>query len=107
MDPLTTSIIMGVITLITSILAGVAIHRSNRRDDTVDKNTQDITVLQQIAVTDSHVRRIVNEELQPLRLNSERMLTSMHNIELYIAEQKGQHAARVEAQRRVTDNPQQ
>ena len=107
MDPLTTSIIMGVITLITSILAGVAIHRSNRRDDTVEKNTQDITVLQQIAVTDSHVRRIVNEELQPLRLNSERMLTSMHNIELYIAEQKGQHTARLEAQRRVTDNPQQ
>lgn len=106
MDPLTTSIIMGVITLITSILAGVAIHRSNRRDDTVDKNTQDITILQQVAVTDGHVRKIIKEELQPLSLDSEKMLAIMHNIELYIAEEKGFKAARVEAQRRITDTQQ-
>ena len=106
MDPLTTSIIMGVITLITSILAGVAIHRSNRRDDTVEKNTQDITILQQVAVTDGHVRKIIKEELQPLSLDSEKMLAIMHNIELYIAEEKGFKAARVEAQRRVTDTQQ-
>ena len=106
MDPLTTSIIMGVITLITSILAGVAIHRSNRRDDTVEKNTQDITILQQVAVTDGHVRKIIKEELQPLSLDSEKMLAIMHNIELYIAEEKGFKAARVEAQRRITDTQQ-
>jgi hypothetical protein len=106
MDTLTTSIIMGVITLITSILAGVAIHRSNRRDDTVEKNTQDITILQQVAVTDGHVRKIIKEELQPLSLDSEKMLAIMHNIELYIAEEKGFKAARVEAQRRITDTQQ-
>lgn len=100
---LTTSIIVGVITLVTSILSGVAIHRSNRRDDAVDKNTQAITVLQQIAVTDSHVRKIMNEELRPVYANSEKMLASMHNIELYIAEEKGFKAAKSEAQRRVTD----
>ena len=106
MDTLTTSTIMGVITLITSILAGVAIHRSNRRDDTVEKNTQDITILQQVAVTDGHVRKIIKEELQPLSLDSEKMLAIMHNIELYIAEEKGFKAARVEAQRRITDTQQ-
>jgi len=52
------------------------------------------------------VRKIVKEELQPLSVNSEKMLASMHNIELYIAEEKGRKAAILEAQRRATDTQQ-
>lgn len=101
---LSAMIIGGTISLCVSILAGVAIHRSNRARDAVEKNTNDITVLQQIAVTDSHVRKIVREEVQPLAVNTEKMLASMHNIELYIAEEKGRKAALLEAQqRRATD----
>jgi hypothetical protein len=104
---LTALIIGGVVSLCVSIMAGVAVHRSNRARDAVERNTNDITVLQQIAVTDSHVRKIVKEELQPLSVNSEKMLASMHNIELYIAEEKGRKAALLEAQqRRATDTQQ-
>jgi len=104
---LTTLIIGGTVSLFTAILSGVAIHRSNKKSDTIDRLENDVTVLQQIAVTDSHVRRIVKEELQPLSDNSEKMLTSMHNIELYIAEEKGRKAAILEqAQRRATDTQQ-
>lgn len=105
---LTTLIIGGTISLCTSIIAGVAIHRANRSSDALEKIINDVTVLQQTAVNDGHVRRIVKEELQPLSVNSEKMLDSMRNIEIYIAEQKGYQAARLEAQRRVTDvaNPQ-
>lgn len=105
---LTTLIIGSTVSLITAILSGVAIHRTNKKSDAIDKLESDVTILQQIAVTDSHVRKIVKEELQPLSVNSEKMLSSMHNIEIYIAEQKGYQAARLEAQRRVTDitNPQ-
>lgn len=102
---LTTLIIGGVVSLCTSILAGVAIHRANKSSDLLEKVINDVTVLQQTAVNDSHVRKIVKEELQPLSANSEKMLASMHNIEIYIAEQKGYQAARLEAQRRVTDTP--
>lgn len=101
---LTTLIVGSVVSLITAILSGVAIHRTNKKSDVIEKLENDVTILQQIAVTDSHVRRIVKEELQPLSVNSEKMLDSMRNIEIYIAEQKGYQAARLEAsQRRVTD----
>lgn len=104
---LTTLIIGSTFSLITAILAGVAIHRTNKKAEVIEKLENDVTILQQIAVTDSHVRKIVKEELQPLSINSEKMLTSQHNIEIYIAEQKGYQAARLEAQRRVSDNPPQ
>lgn len=100
---LTTLIIGGVVTLITSILAGVAVHRVNKTRDRLDQTINDVTVLQQTAVNDSHVRKIVKEELQPLAINSEKMLESMHKIEMYIAEQKGYYAAKAEARRRATD----
>jgi CRISPR/Cas system CSM-associated protein Csm2 small subunit len=105
-DALTATIIGGVISLCVSIIAGVAIHRTNKARDAIDKAVNDITVLQQIAVTDSHVRKIFKEEVMPLSLNSEKMLASMHNIEIFIAEQKGYNAARLEAKRsRSTDTP--
>ena len=89
------------------VVAGVALHRVNKQTDRIDEYGSAITTLQNTAVNDSHVRKVVKEELQPLSVNSEKMLSSMHNIEIYIAEQKGYQAARLEAQRRVTDNPQQ
>ena len=108
MIDITTLIVGGIASLMSAILAGIAIHRANRSKDTLEKMVNDVTVLQQTAVNDGHVRKIVKEELQPLSANSEKMLASMHNIEIYIAEQKGYQAARLEAQRRITDvhNPQ-
>lgn len=106
---LTILIIGGVISIIVSILAGVAVHRVNKTRDLLEKTVNDVVVLQQTAVNDGHVRRIVKEELQPLSVNSEKMLEIIRNIEIHIAEQKGYQAARLEAQqRRVTDthNPQ-
>lgn len=101
---LTTLILGGVVSLVTAILSGVAIHRTNKKSDVIEKLENDVTILQQIAVTDGHVRKIVREEVYPLAINSEKMLNSMHNIEIYIAEQKGYQAARLEAQRRVVDH---
>ena len=46
---------------------GVAIHRTNKKSDAIDKLESDVTILQQIAVTDSHVRKI-KEELQTTQL---------------------------------------
>ena len=100
---ITPLIIGSIFSLLTAILAAVAIHRTNKKTDTIEKLENDVTILQQIAVTDSHVRKIVREEVQPLAINSEKMLASMHNIEIYIAEQKGYQAARLEAQRRAVD----
>lgn len=109
MDQLVTLIIGGTLTLVTSILAGVAVHRVNKNKDMLDKTINDVTVLQQTAVSDSHVRKIVKEELQPLSVNSEKLLEGMRKVELFIAEQKGYYAARsevkAEAKRRVSDQP--
>ena len=85
----------------TAVISGVSLHRSNKKAELIDKLENDVTILQQIAVTDSHVRKIVKEELQPLSANSEKMLASMHNIELYIAEEKGRKSARIESVRRT------
>jgi hypothetical protein len=103
----TSLIITGVISLVFSVVAGVALHRVNKQTDRIDEYGSAITTLQNTAVNDSHVRKVVKEELQPLSSNSEKMLASMHNIELYIAEEKGRKAAILEqAQRRVTDTHQ-
>lgn len=100
---ITPLIVGAIVSLITTVLAGVALQRVNKNSALMDKVINDVTVLQQTAVNDSHVRKIVKEELQPLASNSEKMLASMHNIELYIAEEKGFKAAKAEAQRRITD----
>ena len=100
---ITPLIVGAIVSLITTILAGVALQRVNKNSALMDKVINDVTVLQQTAVNDSHVRKIVKEELQPLASNSEKMLASMHNIELYIAEEKGFKVAKAEAQRRITD----
>ena len=100
---ITPLIVGAVVSLVTTILDGVALQRVNKNGALMDKVINDVTVLQQTAVNDSHVRKIVKEELQPLAANSEKMLASMHNIELYIAEEKGFKAAKAEAQRRIKD----
>lgn len=105
MTDFSTLIIGGVLSIITSIIAGIAIHRTNKSSDRLDKTINDVVILQQTAVNDGHVRRIVKEELQPLSANTEKMLDSMHKIEVYIAEQKGYLTARAEAKRRATDIP--
>jgi len=100
-------IIGGTVSLCVSILAGVAIHRSNKASDAVEKNTSDIAVLKQIAVTEAHVRQIFKEEVSPLAINIEKILPSLHNLELHIAEERGRKAAILEqAQRRSTDTQQ-
>lgn len=106
MDSITTTIIGGVISLCVSVIAGVAIHRTNKARDSIDKAVNDIIVLQNTAVNDSHVRRVVKEELQPLAANSEKVLEGMHKIQIFIAEQKGYTSARLEAKRsRASDTP--
>jgi len=92
-----TSILFGpFLSLCLTIVAGVAVHRTNKVKDSIDKAINDITVLQQTTVTDSHVRKILKEELQQFSANSEKMLLSMHKIEVFIAEQKGYSLARRE-----------
>lgn len=104
MDTTTALIMGGIITALTSIFSGIAIYRSNRRDDAVERNTQSITVLQQTAVTDSHVRTIIKEEMQPMNTALPEIVRSLNEFNKFMAEERGYRAGQQAAQRRLSDN---
>lgn len=88
---------------IISVISGLALHRSTKQSDTVDDHSKKITALESTAVSDSHVRSIVKEEISPLNDAIKKLLDSMHNIEVHIAEEKGFKAGQALRDRRKTD----
>jgi hypothetical protein len=72
-----------------SLIVGIALYRIKEQDAKIDEFTKSITALQNTAVSDSHVRNVVKEELRPLTSSTEQLLKSMHNIELHIAQERG------------------
>lgn len=107
MDTTTALIMGGIITVITSIFSGIAVHRSSRRDDAVERNTQNITVLQQTAVTEGHVRTIIKEEMQPMNQALPEIVRSLNEFNKFMAEERGYRAGQQAAQRRLSDVPPQ
>lgn len=82
------------------------LHRVKKIETTQDEHSQAITKLESTAVTDSHVRAVVKEEIQPLASTINRVADSMDVIKEYIAEDKGFKAGQAAALRRK-DDPQQ
>lgn len=72
-------------------------------DNKLDEHSAAITRLENTAVTDSHVRAVVKEEIQPLASTINRVADSMDVIKEYIAEDKGFKAGQAAAQRRKDD----
>jgi hypothetical protein len=97
-------ILISVIGGLVTILSSLALYFVKRQKDIVDEHTKAIASLQSTAVSDSHVRAVVKEELSPLNHSVNKLLESMHKIEVHIAEEKGFKEGAAMAARRKEDH---
>ena len=89
MEPLTLQITAALVGLVFSVIAGILIHRANKHAEKIEFMSTAITKLQATSVSDSHVRTLIKEELQPIAGQLTSILSTMHKIEVHIAEEKG------------------
>ena len=101
-ETLISLIIGGLVTLITTIIAGVAINRTSRQEEKMEEFSKAITSLQNTAVTDSHVRNIVKEEIQPIQVGMGEILKTLHKLEIHMAKEEG-YKAGASNRRRLSD----
>lgn len=92
-----TVVIGGIVSLTVSILGGLVVAKVNRQATKIAEFEKAITTLQNTAVNDSHVRRIVKEELEPISSTINKLADSMHNVETFVAEERGFKAGLVAA----------
>ena len=86
-------ILGGLISLIVTLMGGVMLHRLKKTEEKLEAFSTSITELKSTAVSDSHVRKVVKEEVAPLSDSLNELLKSMHKIEVHMAEEKGFKAA--------------
>jgi hypothetical protein len=108
---ITAYIVSGIITLVFTLIGGAIHSKVNRTREELERNKdlyeelkrehgEKISLLQQTAVSENHVRKIVEEALKPLNSTLERLLDSVHKIEVHIAEEKGFKSAQALIERR-------
>ena len=95
---LTIIIVGGAVSAIFSLLVGIALYRIQKHGERMDEFAKNIVTLQNTAVTDSHVRRIVKEEIQPVGADVKEIKESMHNIEIFMAQERGFRAGLAQKQ---------
>lgn len=89
---LTTIIIGGVVSAFFSLLVGIALYRIQKQSERMDEFAKNIVTLQNTAVTDEHVRKVVKEEVQPVIGQLQSINASVHNIEIFMAQERGYRA---------------
>lgn len=96
--------------ILASLICGVCLFRLQKQSDKDKDQTKingdfmgRLTVLENTAVSDEHVRRVIREEMQQMNNLLPKLMDSMHTIELYIAEQKGYKEAQALMSRRKVD----
>lgn len=102
-EPITVLLVGSLFTLVTGLVSAFIMHRIKTQEGKLDTLTTDVSTLKSTAVSDSHVRAVVKEELQPLNATLTKVADSMEAIKEYIAEEKGFKAGAAAARRRVED----
>lgn len=103
---LTTIIIGGAISALFSFLVGIALYRTQKQSERMSEISKSIVTLQNTAVNDEHVRRVIREEVQQLNTMLPKVLDALREIQTDLAEQKGYQAGQIAAQRRSNDSHQ-
>jgi hypothetical protein len=89
---LTTIIVGGSLSAFFSFLVGIALYRTQKQSERMDEFAKSIVTLQNTAVTDEHVRKVVKEEVQPVIGQLQSINASVHNIEIFMAQERGYRA---------------
>ena len=112
MEPTSIILFTSGVSCIFTIISGFALHLIRRQAEKTDKLeeqlkklSESVVQLNNTAVSDSHVRNVVREEIQQLSLNIDMMMGSVKSIELFVAEQRGFQAAQQMFARRKKDLP--
>lgn len=100
---LTTILIGGTLSALFSFLVGIALYRTQKQSERMDEFASHIVALQNTAVNDEHVRRVIREEVQQLNMMLPKVLDALREIQTELAEQRGYQAGQQSAKRRVTD----
>lgn len=105
------SIITWVFGVLGSLISGIALYRIKQLDERAkeqqarnDRVAASITALEATAVSDEHMRRVIKEEMHQMNQLIPKVMESLHQIELYVAEERGYRTARAAtAARRKND----
>lgn len=108
---------MSVEAILMSVLGGVVSlffwfikHKMTKSDEAAKETAKRLEELektalslQTTAVTDSHVRKVVKEEMEPIAQQLGKLLEVTHSIEVYMAEDRGYKAAQSSMNKRKQD----
>jgi hypothetical protein len=105
-----TALITWIFGILASLISGLCLFKLQKQSDK-DKDqavvngdfVARLTVLENTAVSDEHVRKVIREEMQQVNVLLPKLWDSMHKIELYISEQKGYKEAQALMSRRKQD----
>ena len=89
--------------ILGSILSGICLYKIKHQAEKNDMFARSITALENTAVSDTHVRQVIREEMASVNLILPKLMDSMHKIELYIAKEEGYRTAKADAARRKGD----
>ena len=98
-----TLIVTWAMTVLSTILTGVILWKLRSQSEKNEKFSTSITSLENIAVNDEHVRRVIREEMQQLNTMLPKVLEALREIQTELAEQRGYQAGQIAAQRRAVD----
>jgi len=98
-----TLIVTWAMTVLSTILTGVILWKLRSQSEKNEKFAASITSLENTAVNDEHVRRVIREEMQQLNTMLPKVLEALREIQTELAEQRGYQAGQIAAQRRVAD----
>lgn len=98
-----TLIVTWAMTVLSTILTGVILWKLRSQSEKNEKFSTSITSLENTAVNDEHVRRVIREEMQQLNTMLPKVLEALREIQTELAEQRGYQAGQIAAQRRVAD----
>lgn len=98
-----TLIVTWAMTVLSTILTGVILWKLRSQSEKNEKFSTSITSLENTAVNDEHVRRVIREEMQQLNTMLPKVLEALREIQTELAEQRGYQAGQIAAQRRAAD----
>ena len=98
-----TLIVTWAMTVLSTILTGVILWKHRSQSEKNEKFSTSITSLENTAVNDEHVRRVIREEMQQLNTMLPKVLEALREIQTELAEQRGYQAGQIAAQRRAAD----
>lgn len=89
--------------ILSTLLTSIVLWKLRAQTEKNEKFSASIVKLENTAVSDEHVRKVVREEMAPVNAALPKILESMHLLETFVAEERGFKAGQRAARTRLAD----